>query len=61
MIGNFFVMLTTQDGGYAPLMDGSTDDEIAKFGSADAAKANAEDNILGANFGYEIFEKGCGL
>lgn len=56
--GDFFVMLNTQGGGYTPLMRG--DDEIAQFGTADEAKASAEDNLLGAHFGFEVFERGTG-
>lgn len=56
--GDFFVMLNTQGGGYAPLM--RSDDEIAKFGTADEAKECAEGNLLGAHFGFEVFERGTG-
>lgn len=51
-------MLNTQHGGYTPMMD---DDEIAKFGSADEAKACAEENMFGAHFGFEVFERGTGI
>lgn len=60
MSGDFFVMLTTQNGGYTPLMSSKTDD-IAKFETAEIAKANAEDNVLGSNFGYEVFQRGDGV
>ena len=55
--GDFFVMLNTQSGGYTPLM---ADDDIAKFASKDAAIACAQDNMLGAHFGFEVFERGEG-
>lgn len=62
--GDFFVMLTTQKGDYTPLMrctDIETNaEELAKFNSKDAAKDAAENSVLGANFGYEVFEIGCG-
>jgi hypothetical protein len=51
-------MLNTQGGGYTPMM---SDDDIAKFGSADEAKACAEENILGEHFGFEVFERGTGI
>jgi hypothetical protein len=54
---DFFVMLTTQGGGYTPLMD---DDSIAQFNSEDDARACAAENMLGAHFGFEIFERGAG-
>ena len=56
--GDFFVMLNTQRGGYTPLM--RDDDEMATFGTADEARASAEDNMLGAHFGFEVFERGTG-
>jgi hypothetical protein len=59
MEGDFFVMLTTQSGGYTPLMD-KDGDEIAKFETAELAKECAEDNPFGKNFGYEVFERGYG-
>jgi len=60
MNGGFFVMLTTQSGGYTPLMSSKTDN-IAQFETEEEARASAEDNVLGENFGYEIFERGCGV
>lgn len=48
--GDFFVMLTTQRGGYTPMMD-SVNDDIAKFKTADTAHNCAKQNILGENFG----------
>ena len=54
---DFFVMLNTQRGGYTPLMN---DDEIATFDSVDAAVSCAQQNPLGAYFGFEVFERGDG-
>lgn len=58
--GDFFVMLNTQHKGYTPLMNLDNDD-IAKFKSKDDARKCANENLLGNNFGYEIFEIGCGI
>lgn len=55
---NFFVILSTQSGGAAPMTD--DEGEMAFYESADAARADAESNMLGAHFGYEIFERGTG-
>lgn len=55
--GDFFVMLNTQGGNYTPLMD---EDEVMKFKSVELAEACAKDNLLGAHFGFEIFERGTG-
>jgi len=62
--GDFFVMLTTQEGGYTPLelctsiaYDTS---ELAKFKTKELAKQGAIDSVLGENFGYEVFEIGRG-
>ena len=62
--GDFFVMLTTQNGGYTPLMlcsdiENNTE-ELAKFETKEAATKGAENSVLGENFGYEVFEIGCG-
>lgn len=56
--GEFFVMLNTQGCGYTPLMRDR--DEIAQFSTADEAKMCAENNLLGSNFGFEVFERGTG-
>ena len=64
MKGNFFVMLTTQDGGYTPLMMctdiGTYDAEFAKFDTEEEARQSAEGTVLGEMFGFEVFEIGCG-
>lgn len=57
MNGDFFVMLYTPHGGYTPMMG---DDDIATFETEDTARKCAEDNPLGENFGYEIFQIGEG-
>ena len=62
--GDFFVMLTTQSGSYTPLVLCSdienNIEELAKFETKDAAIKGAEKTVLGENFGYEVFEIGCG-
>ena len=62
--GNFFVMLTTQSGGYTPLefCTSIADDtsELAKFKTKELAKEGALDSVLGEMFGYEVFQLGCG-
>ncbi|TGZ35334.1 hypothetical protein EQ875_01615 [Photobacterium damselae subsp. damselae] len=63
--GDYFVMLTTQNGGYTPLMLctgielGET--ELAKFTSKNDAETAANNSILGAEFGFEVFEIGYGV
>ena len=62
--GDFFVMLTTQEGGYTPL-ELSTNiahstGELAKFKTKELAKTGALGSVLGDNFGYEVFEIGRG-
>lgn len=56
--GDFFVMLTTQNGDYTPLM---FDDDIAKFETEELARECARNNPFGEHFGYEIFERGIGI
>ncbi|MDK9789839.1 hypothetical protein [Vibrio sp. D431a] len=62
--GDFFVMLTTQNGGCTPLMnkEDSTmaEPNLATFTSESEAKSAAETSVLGQMFGYEVFERGCG-
>lgn len=62
--GDFFVMLTTQNGGYTPLMfctDIATNEaELAKFATEQEARKAAKDSVLGEAFGFEVFEIGCG-
>lgn len=58
MSGDYFVMLTTQSGGYTPLLDDK--DELGKFETEDAAIAGALSTILGELFGFEVFERGRG-
>ena len=55
--GNYFVMLTCQNGGIAPMM---CCEEIATYDSVDEAIESAMNNPLGINFGFEVFEVGMG-
>lgn len=59
MSENYFVILNTQDGGIAPLV--IDDGELAVFESETEAKLAGEGNLLGANFGFEVFESGTGI
>lgn len=62
--GDFFVMLTTQDGNYTPLeLCTSTENgtsELAKFETQESAEKAASGSVLGDAFGYEVFETGNG-
>jgi hypothetical protein len=62
--GDFFVMLTTQKGGYTPLelCTSIADDtsELAKFETKEDARSGALESVLGEQFGYEVFEIGTG-
>jgi hypothetical protein len=62
--GDFFVMLTTQKGGYTPLelctSIADNTSEFAKFETKELAKEGALGSVLGEQFGYEIFEIGTG-
>ncbi len=62
--GDFFVMLYTQKGSYTPLMDctsiANSTSEFAKFNTKEEAREGALGSVLGEQFGYEIFEIGCG-
>ena len=60
MEGDFFVMLYTQRGSYTPLVD-SENDDIVKFQTEEAARECAKQNPLGEQFGYEVYEIGCGV
>ena len=62
--GDFFVMLTTPSGGYTPLetctsIENDTS-EFAKFKTNKLAKQGALGSVLGSEFGYEVFQIGCG-
>lgn len=59
MMENYFVMLNTQTGGIAPLVEDDSE-EICTFETAQEAIEVAEKNILGANFGFEVFCRGDG-
>jgi len=62
--GDFFVMLTTPSGGYTPLENclSITNDtsELAKFKTKSLAISGALESVLGSEFGYEVFQIGCG-
>jgi len=62
--GDFFVMLTTPSGGYTPLENclsiANNTSELAKFKTKESAIKGALDSVLGSEFGYEVFQIGCG-
>jgi hypothetical protein len=57
-MGEFFVMLYSENG-YLPLME--NEDEIAFFETEIEAKECAGANPLGSHYGFDVFEKGCGV
>ena len=56
---DYFVMLNTQPGGITPMTD--ENGELAMFELLSSASEAAINNPLGAHFGYEVFERGCGV
>jgi hypothetical protein len=62
--GDFFVMLTTPNGGYTPLelctSIANNEATLAKFKTEDKAREAANSSVLGTTFGYEVFEIGMG-
>ena len=58
---DFFVMLNHPSRGYVPMDNGNRHFELAKFETAEEAKAAAENSSLGAEFGFEVFEIGRGI
>ena len=62
--GDFFVMLTTPSGGYTPLelctSIADNTSEFAKFNTKELADSGALGSVLGSEFGYEVFQIGCG-
>ncbi len=62
--GDFFVMLTTQNGSYTPLelctSIGNDTSDLAKFETQELAEEGALNSVLGETFGYEVFEIGDG-
>lgn len=63
-MGDFFVMLNCQNGGITPMIEDTEDtseNELATYNTEENARADAEDNMLGHAFGYEVFERGAGL
>jgi len=57
-MNDFFVILTTQSGDYTAMVDDEGD--LATFYTKEEARYSALNNVLGENFGYEIFERGYG-
>lgn len=57
---DFFVILNTQCGGIAPMTDAETD-ELATYETKEAADDAARNCVLGDAFGFEVFERGCGV
>lgn len=55
----YFVILYCQNGRITAMMDESGD-EMAIFGTREAAVDAGKNNPLGANFGFEIYEAGTG-
>lgn len=54
----YFVMLTTQSGRSIPMM---RNEEVAFYETIEDAKLDAQNNPLGASFGFEVFELGGGV
>ena len=54
----WFVMLRGRDGIPYPMLEGVglADDPIALYATEDAAVADAEKNMLGATYGFEVYE-----
>ncbi|WP_333879010.1 hypothetical protein [Methylobacter sp.] len=57
---DYFVMLNTQNGGITPLIDADTE-ELATFATKGDAEKSATTCVLGYAFGFEVFERGCGV
>lgn len=56
---DYFVMLNTQSGGCAPMLDET--EELAMFDSVMVACDSAQNNVLGRHFGFEVFAIGEGV
>ena len=56
---DFFVMLNHQNGGIVPMTDKEGD--LVTYDSEEDARQAANTTILGEAFGYEVFERGCGV
>lgn len=58
----YFVMLHLENsaGKFLGLLMKDEDDDVVYFSSYDEAEKAAKENSLGAHFGYEIFQHGCG-
>ena len=57
---HYFVILNCQNGMVTPMVQGDLQEELAMFEHEYEAIAAAENNMLGANFGFEVFELGGG-
>ena len=59
----FFVILNHPSctGNYTPMDCGDNDFELARFATKEEAEDAARNSVLGGNFGYEVFEIGCGV
>lgn len=58
MMKTYFAMLMCQNGGITPMME--NDHDLATYDTAEECAEIASQNILGQNFGYEVFASGCG-
>lgn len=56
---DFFVILTTQNSGITPMTDDKG--ELATYETFAEADEAAKNSALGEAFGYEVFERGCGV
>lgn len=54
----YFVMLNTQNGSCSPMTEDNGD--VAFYADIEDAVRDAEDNVLGNQFGFEVFQRGCG-
>lgn len=52
-------MLTTPNGSATPMTNLNGD--VAFFTALDRAKEAAEHSLFGSEFGWEVFELGCGI
>lgn len=59
MSNDYFVILNHPNGSYMPMTTGENGD-LATFASEEEAVAAGSDNPLGAEYGFEVFERGTG-
>jgi hypothetical protein len=57
MMKAYFAILTCQNGGITPMLDG---EELATFDTLDECDEAAKQTVLGHHFGYEVFVSGGG-